>query len=148
MRKSIQILTILVVALLFTNCDNDDGNAPNETACNYKGFSYLDTSDNTQILVPEADIGTQFFPNASNGPNGSPGFEIVSNATPNAFFFTTDAIVLNQTGTGRLTLNNGQEQVVTVTNQRAGTAVGEEVRLDVVLGSIEVEFCVVIDEVL
>lgn len=147
-KKRIQLLVILVLALVFTNCNNDDGNATNETDCNYEGFSYLDSSNNDQILVPETDISTQFFPNASNGPFGSPGFELSSFTGPNSFFFTTDVISLNQTGSGRLTVDNGQEQIVTVTNQRAGTALGEELRLDVVIGGLEVEFCVVIDEVL
>lgn len=133
------------------SCNNDDdtnNDATNETECNFQGFSYLDSNSTDQVLVAETDISTQFFPNASNGPFGVPGFEISSNTSPNTFFFTTDVITLNQTGSGRLTVNNGQEQIVTVTCQREGTTVGDEVRLDVVIGSIEVEFCVIIDEVL
>jgi len=148
MKKTTIILCFLC---LITSCNNDDdanNDATNETECNFQGLSYLDTSNLDQILVAETDISTQFFPNASNGPFGAPGFEINSNVSPNPFFFTTNVITLNQTGDGMLTIGNGTEQIVTVTCQREGTAVGDEVRLDVVIGSVEVEFCVIIDEVL
>ena len=138
---------LLILCTLFS-CDNDDGNAANETMCNFQGLSYLDSTNSEEILVSDTDIKTQFFPNAANGPFGEPGFEIVSNTANTSFFFTTNAIVLNQTGIGRFILNNGAEQLATVTCQRAGNMVGDEVRLDVTVGPIEMEFCVSIDEVL
>ncbi|RLJ69134.1 hypothetical protein CLV86_0528 [Lacinutrix venerupis] len=142
---------IIVALVLFTSCNNDDdvnNDATNETQCNYQGFSYLDSNNNDQTLIPESELNTQYFPNASNGPNGAPGIEIVSYTGSTTLFFTTNVIALNDTGTGLITIDNGTEQTVTVTCQRAGTAVGDEVRLDVVNGSVEVEFCVIIDEVL
>ncbi|MBB3124765.1 hypothetical protein FHS04_002292 [Mesoflavibacter sabulilitoris] len=142
---------IIVALVLFTSCNNDDdvnNDATNETQCNYQGFSYLDNNNNDQTLIPESELNTQYFPNASNGPYGAPGIEIASYTGSTTLFFTTNVIALNDTGTGLITIDNGTEQTVTVTCQRAGTAVGDEVRLDVVYGSVEVEFCVIIDEVL
>jgi len=146
MIKLIRYLIVIIVPLL-VSCDNDDNSATNATQCGFSGFSYVDSSNQDQILVADTDIQTQFFPNASNGPFGMPGFEIGSNNGTSSFFFTTDVILVNQTGTGMLSVNNGPSQTVTVTCQRTGTTVGDEVRLDVAIGSIEVEFCVEIDEV-
>ncbi|QCE42348.1 hypothetical protein [Psychroserpens sp. NJDZ02] len=146
-----KITYILVLLCLVTSCNNDDdinNDATNETECNYQGFSYLDNSNNDQTIIAESELNTQYFPNASNGPYGAPGIEIVSFSSSPTIFFTTNVNELNETGTGRLTLDSGEEQGVTVTCQRAGTAVGDEIRLDVVYGNIEVEFCVIIDEVL
>ena len=142
----IRLQTILLLVFTFLSCDNDDGNATNETACNYEGFSYLDTNNNDQTLIAEADLQTQFFPNASNGPFGASGIEISSYVSSPTLFFATNTIAANQTGTGILTIDN-VDYDVTVTCQREGNAVGEEIRLDVTYSSIEVEFCVTIDEV-
>ena len=146
-----KITYILVLLCLVTSCNNDDdtnNDATNETECNYQGFSYLDNSNNDQTIIAESELNTQYFPNASNGPFGAPGIEIASFSSAPTIFFTTNVNELNETGIGFLTLDSGQEQQVTVTCQRAGTAVGDEIRLDIVYGSIEVEFCVIIDEVL
>ncbi|AUC77038.1 hypothetical protein [Olleya sp. Bg11-27] len=146
-----KITYILVLLCLVTSCNNDDdtnNDATNETECNYQGFSYLDNSNNDQTIIAESELNTQYFPNASNGPFGAPGIEIASFSSSPTIFFTTNVNELNETGIGFLTLDSGQEQQVTVTCQRAGTAVGDEIRLDIVYSSIEVEFCVIIDEVL
>lgn len=147
MMKIFRHLTFSLLALFVISCDNDDSSATNATQCDFSGFSYVDSANQDQILIADSDIQTQFFPNASNGPFGMPGFEIVSNSGTSPFFFTTNVIIMNQTGIGMLSVNNGPSQTVTVTCQRAGATVGDELRLDVVIGSIEVEFCVAIDEV-
>ncbi|WP_452227017.1 hypothetical protein [Lacinutrix cladophorae] len=149
--KSIKTLLLIFVLCIFTSCNNDDNannDATNETQCDYQGFSYLDNNNNDQTLISESELNTQYFPNASNGPYGAPGIEIASYTGTTTLFFTTNVIALNDTGIGYITIDNGTEQTVTVTCQRVGTAVGDEVRLDVVYGSVEVEFCVIIDEVL
>lgn len=143
----IKIIFLVVILYSVISCNNDN-NTTNETECNYQGFSYLDGNNNDQTILPEAELNTQYFPNASNGPNGVPGIEIASYTSSPTLFFTTNVIDLNNTGNGLITIDGGQEQSVTVTCQRAGLAVGDEVRLDVVYGSVEVEFCVIIDEVL
>ncbi len=144
------VLLIILTATLFFSCDNDDGNAPNESQCDYQGLSYVDTSDNTQILIPEANLNTQFFPNASNGPFGLPGVEIAGTAPNGDFiFFTTDAITVGAIGTvGEYSVNGVIQNGPIVTCQRAGNTVGEEFRYDLSYGTIESEFCVIIDEVL
>ncbi|MBU2938771.1 hypothetical protein KO494_04365 [Lacinutrix sp. C3R15] len=144
-----KLFKILIISLLFfTSCNNDDGNATNQSNCDYQGFSYLDTSSNDQTILPESELNTQYFPNASNGPYGAPGIEIASFTSSPTLFFTTNVIDLNEIGTGLISIDGAELEAVTVTCQRAGTLVGDEVRLDVVYGSIEVEFCVIIDEVL
>ncbi|WP_452228553.1 MULTISPECIES: hypothetical protein [unclassified Lacinutrix] len=148
MKSIFKITVVLVLALSFFNCDNDDNNATNTNVCSYQGFSYLDGNSNDQTIIPESELNTQYFPNASNGPYGAPGIEIASFTGATTLFFTTNVILLNEIGEGRMTIDGGVEELVTVTCQRAGTAVGDEIRLDVVSGSIEVEFCVIIDEVL
>ncbi|WP_159019938.1 hypothetical protein [Algibacter sp. L3A6] len=142
------IFILLLLLSLGTSCDNDDGNATNESQCNYQGFSYFDNNNNDQTLIPEMELNTQHFPNASNGPYGEPGIEIASFTSSPTLFFTTNVIELNETGPGWISINGAELEEVTVTCQRAGTAVGDEVRLDVIYNSMELEFCVIIDEVL
>jgi len=142
------IFILLLLLSLGTSCDNDDGNAINESQCNYQGFSYFDNNNNDQTLIPEMELNTQHFPNASNGPYGEPGIEIASFTSSPTLFFTTNVIELNETGPGWISINGAELEEVTVTCQRAGTAVGDEVRLDVIYNSMELEFCVIIDEVL
>ncbi|WP_291869868.1 hypothetical protein [Maribacter sp.] len=139
-----KLILVLTIALSFLSCDNDDNNATNASACNYEGLSYLDTSNNDQTLIPEASLTTGYYPN--NGGIGVPAVEIYK-TDDISMVFTTNVVTLNGTGTGDLIINNGQNITVNVTCQRAGTAVGEEFRYDVTASGIEVEFCVVIDEV-
>lgn len=129
------------------SCNNDD-DATNQVSCNYEGFSYLDSNNNDQSIVAESELNTQYFPNASNGPYGAPGIEIASFSSSPTIFFTTNVIDLNEVGSGYFLLDGIEEVGVVVTCQRAGSAVGDEVRYDVVYGGVEVEFCVTIDEVL
>ena len=133
-------LSILLLALSLINCNNDNGNAPNQTVCNYQGFTFLDTNNNTQTLIPEADLTTDFFNTSSNGPE----VEIYETNNPGNFNFTTTVTTLNATGTGTLNFN-GNTYTVNVTCQRTGSAVGDELRYDVTASGLEVEFCVIID---
>lgn len=133
-----------LVALLFIafiSCDNDDGNAANQNACNYQGFTYLDTNSNTQTLIPEADLYTDFFNTSSNGPE----VEIYETNNPGNFNFTTTVVTLNGTGTGTLNYG-GNTYTVNVTCQRTGSAIGDEMRFDVSASGLEAEFCVIIDD--
>jgi hypothetical protein len=154
-KKIIAILFLLIATLFIgVSCDNDSSPSPNDNQCNYQGLSYLDISNNTQILIPDADLNTQFFPNASNGPNGSPGIEIAGTASSGEFiFFSTNVISEGSTGTALSFTIDGAEIVnppssIIVTCQRAGTAVGDEVRYDIEISGYEIEFCVKIDEIL
>lgn len=140
MNTPIKPLFLLVFALLLFNCNNDDDNAPNSDKCNYQGFTFLDTSDNTQTLIPEADLTTDFFYTSSNGPE----VEIYNTANPGEFWFVTTVVDENATGTGTLSLG-GVNYAVNVTCQRTGNAVGEEMRFDITANGLEAEFCVIID---
>ncbi|ADV51252.1 hypothetical protein I2486_19765 [Cellulophaga sp. E16_2] len=135
---------VMTVAFCFLSCDNDDGNATNESQCNYEGLSYYDVDNDDETLIPESNLTTTYYPNNS-GP-GIPAVEIYKTDDV-SMVFTTDVVTLNATGTGDLTINNGQTTTVNVICQRAGTAVGEEFRYDITLSGFEVEFCVVIDGV-
>ena len=151
--KNLLPIAFLFLSFLFiiTSCDNDSSPSPNDNQCNYQGFSYLDTSNNTQILIPEANLNTQFFPNTNNGPYGAPGVEIAGTAPNGDFvFFSTNVITEGSSGTANEFRING-EQIpgnIVVTCQRAGTAIGDEFRYDIQISGYETEFCVIIDEVL
>lgn len=142
-----KLLVFFLLIFTVVSCNNDD-DATNQTMCNYQGFSYFDTNNNDQSIVAESELNTQYFPNASNGPFGAPGVEIASFSSSPTIFFTTNVINLNEVGSGYFLLNGIEEVGVVVTCQRAGSAVGDEIRYDIVYGSVEVEFCVTIDEVL
>jgi len=145
--KRLSVIAMLCLGLV--SCNNDDTNATNISACNYEGFSYYDSNNQDQLILPESELSTQYFPNAGNGPYGAPGIEIASFSSSPTIFFTTNVLEENETGIGRIYLNGEVEpQMVAVTCQRTGTAIGDEMRYDVSYGSIEVEFCVIIDEVL
>lgn len=132
----------LTLMFFLLACDNDDGNAANQNQCTYQGFSYLDTNNNTTILIPEADLYTDFFISSSNGPE----VEIYKTAQPGSFYFLTTTVGLNATGTGSLSLN-GNVYNVNVVCQRTGNTVGDEMRFDLTANGLEAEFCVIIDRV-
>ncbi|MGV6846295.1 MAG: hypothetical protein ACWA42_09250 [Lutibacter sp.] len=132
--------TIALLLIITTSCNNDNNPSPNDTQCNYQGFTFLDTNNNTQMVIPETDLTTDFFNTSSNGLE----VEIYQTSNPGDFNFTTTVTTLNATGTGTLNYN-GNTYTVNVTCQRTGTAVGEEMRYDVTASGLEVEFCVIID---
>jgi len=140
--KTILKTIALLLVITITSCDNDSNPSPNDTQCNYEGLSFLDTNNNTQTLIPAADLTTDFFPN-----NGGPGIAAVEIYGGNPFVvFTTNAVTVGATETINL-LVNGTTYSVTVTCQRAGTLVGDEFRFDVTANNVEAEYCVVIDNV-
>jgi len=135
------LVLILLTGTLFNSCDNDSSPSPNDAQCNYQGLTFLDTSDNTQTLIPEADLTTEFFPNSSNGPE----IEIYG-GTPFVVFATT-AVTVGATDNINLIVD-GTSYAVVVTCQRAGSAVGDEFRYDITAGNVEAEYCVVVDTVI
>jgi hypothetical protein len=136
--KTIALLLIITT----TSCDNDSNPSPNDTQCNYQGLTFLDTSNNTQTLIPESDLTTDFFPN-----NGGPGIAAVEIYGGNPFVvFTTNAVTVGATENINIIIN-GTSYPVAVTCQRAGTLVGEEFRFDITANNVEAEYCVVIDNV-
>lgn len=147
MKTPLKMLLTLIVVVTFFNCSNDDdinNPAVNVSACTYAGFTFLDTGNNTQTLIPESDLTTDFFPNSLG--LGMPQIEIFQTSGPSNMVFVTDVVTLNATGTGILQINT-DVYTVNVVCQRAGTAVGDEFRFDVTAAGLEVEFCVVTDGV-
>ncbi|WP_452227019.1 hypothetical protein [Lacinutrix cladophorae] len=139
MKTTIKTLCLLFLTLVLFNCDNDDGDADNQDDCNFAGFTFLDTSDSTQTLIPESDLTTDFYYTSSNGPE----VEIFKTSDPGNFWFVTQ-VVTPGTGGGQLSVN-GTIYNVNVTCQRAGNAVNEEFRYDITASGLEAEYCVLID---
>ncbi|MFD2541703.1 hypothetical protein ACFSSB_05165 [Lacinutrix gracilariae] len=140
MKTTFKTLCLLILTLVLFNCDNDDDNAVNQDDCNFAGFTFLDTSDNTQTLIAESDLTTDFYYTSSNGPE----VEIYKSSDPGNFWFVTLVVTDGQTGGGQLSVN-GTIYNVNVTCQRAGNAIGEEFRYDITGSGLEAEYCVVID---
>lgn len=137
-------ILLLTLTLAFLNCDNDDGNAPNTNVCNYQGLTALIVS--TQTLIPEAQLQTDYFPN-NDGP-GLAAVEIWYTTNPGDTFIVTRALTVGATDSNSEIRIDNQDYTGVVTCQRAGTAVGEELRFDIVLDTgEEAELCVVIDNV-
>jgi hypothetical protein len=139
--KTIKILVLALITItLCVSCDNDSSPSPNDVACNYQGLTFLDTSNNTQTLLPEADLTTEYYPNSSNGPEVE-----IYGGTP-FVVFTTTAVTVGATESTSIIIN-GTTYPITVTCQRAGTLVGDEFRFDLTANNVEAEYCVVIDTV-
>jgi len=140
--------TISLLALIFTvfACDNDADPSPNDAQCNYQGLTFLDTASNTQTLIPETDLTTGHITAGSNGPE----VEVRETANPGNFNFVTTVVTQGASGTGTLNYN-GTTYSVNVTCQRGvtgstGSVVGDEYRFDITASGIEIELCVVQDE--
>lgn len=143
MKTILKTVVIVFISFAIFSCDNDSSPSPNDTQCNYQGLTFLDTSNNTQTLIPEADLTTELFPN--NGGAGIAAVEIYG-GTP-FVIFTTSAVTVGATENINLIVN-GTNYPVTVTCQRAGTTVGDEFRYDVTANNVEAEYCVIIDAVI
>lgn len=140
MKTIFKTILVVLISLTIYNCDNDDGNAVNQDVCNYAGFTFYDTSNNTQTLIPESELTTDFYNTSSNGPE----VEIYKTTDPGSFWFVTTVVAANVTGTGTLNVG-GTVYPVNVTCQRTGNAVGEEMRYDITANGLEAEYCVIID---
>ncbi len=77
--KNVFLLTIMFI--LF-NCNNDDGNAPNENTCNFEDL----TADinGTITLIPEPELKTDYFSN--NDGLGKPAVEVFYTTKPGSTF--------------------------------------------------------------
>ena len=140
MKTILKTILLFAITLTMFNCNNDDDSAVNQDECNFAGFTFLDTANNTQTLIADADLTTDFFNSSSNGPE----VEIYKTDNPGDFWFVTTAVAENAVGTGSLSVG-GTIYDVNVTCQRTGNAVGEEMRFDVTGSGLEAEFCVVIN---
>lgn len=156
--KTLKLLkTVIPVILLFTatlfigsSCGSDP--LPEQTdPCNHHGWFHDSVVDNADFLIEDTDLSVQFFPNASNGPFGNPGFEISgTNTDGHTFLFITDIITVGGTGTPLSLTDNGMELPGTITLEclEAGTSLGERVRYNIEGPGYQIEICVIIDQVL
>ena len=144
MKTIFKTILLLAVAFSLFNCDNDDGNAPNQNVCTYQGLTALIGS--TQTLIPESDLQTDYFPN-NDGP-GQPAVEVWYTTDPGNTFIVTRALTVGAVDTNPEIRINDVDYTGTITCQRAGNALGDELRFDIVLsGGSEGELCVIIDNV-
>ncbi|PKP14554.1 MAG: hypothetical protein CVU07_14280, partial [Bacteroidetes bacterium HGW-Bacteroidetes-23] len=138
----------LLSIFIFASCDNDDGNAPNANSCSFQGLSVEDSNNNTIILISDADLKTEYFPN-NNGP-GIAAIEIFdSTFTGGLTTITTRALTVGAVDSNPGIVIQNVRYFGTVTNQRIdGFSVGDELRFDVIINGLgEAELCVKIDTV-
>lgn len=138
-----------IILILFVHCDNDSTSYENDDQCNYQGLSWVDSANNTTVEISDTALSTKLFASATAGGNPAPYLEIsgVNSAGTSVLFITSQILI--GSSKGKLIIDGGDSQSVNVTCQRAGTAVGDEFRYDVVtLNGLEFEFCVTIDQVL
>ena len=143
--KNILPTIILIVTILFigSSCDNEDDPSPNDNQCTYQGLTFVDMTNNINTAIPESDLTAHFFTNGAGVGLGQ--IEINKTTEPSQYFLSTDIVTLNAVGSGVLRIA-GTDYPVTVTCQRAGTAVGDEFRFDIVgANGEEAEFCGTID---
>jgi hypothetical protein len=135
----------LCLLVLLAGCDNDDNNAPNANICNFQGLSVEDINGNTIVLISDTDLRTDFFPN-NNGP-GMAAVEIFDSTFNGGLtFIVTDALSVGSVDTSPSITIQGVSYTGTVTNQRTGSLVGDELRFDVIINGLgEAELCVKID---
>ena len=145
--KNATTVILFLSAILFigVSCDNDSDPSPNDNQCNYQGLTYVDNNGNINTQIPESDLTTDYFPN-NDGP-GQPAVEVWDNTNPGQTFIVTRALTVGAVDNSPEIRINGVNLTGTVTCQRAGNAVGDELRFDVVVGGGEVELCVIIDNV-
>jgi len=144
MKTTLKSVLLLLLTLTFLNCDNDDDNAANVDVCNYEGLTA--EINGTITLIPENELYTHYFPN-NDGP-GAPAVEVGYTTNLGNTFVVTRALTVGAIDTNPEIRIDDVDYAGVVTCQRANSAVGEELRFDVVLTGVgEAELCVVIDEV-
>lgn len=142
-----KIFILCVSILLSFSCDNDDnGNAPNENSCTFQGATIEDLNNNTQTLIPESDLQTDYFTN-NDGP-GQPAVEVFDTTVPGNTFVVTRALTVGAVDSNPEIRINNVDYTGTVTCQRTGSIVGDELRFDLIINGLgEAELCVIIDNV-
>lgn len=146
MKSILKIILLLVVAVTLFNCDNDDNDAPNTNVCNYQGVTIEDANGNVYTQIAASDLQTDYFHN-NDGP-GLAAVEVWDTTVPGQTFIVTRALTVGAVDTNPEIRINNIDYSGTITCQRAGSLVGEELRLDVVVNSLgEGEVCVTIDYV-
>jgi hypothetical protein len=140
------VLVLISIMAIGSSCDNDSSPSPNDNQCNYQGLTYV-INNNINTQIPESDLQTDYFPN-NDGP-GQPAVEVWDTTSPGSTFVVTRALTVGAIDNNPEIRINGNNLTGVVTCQRAGNAVGDELRLDIVItGGAEAELCVIIDNVI
>lgn len=144
--KNLNRILAIVLCLTINSCDNDDGNAPNMTGCNFQGLTVEDSSGTTITTINEADLQTDYFPN--NDGIGMPAVEVFETTNPGNTFIVTRALTVGAIDNNPQIVINNTTFTGVVTCQLAGNSIGDELRFDIVLSNgNEAELCVIIDNV-
>jgi len=147
MKKVNNLLLVLALLLTLYNCDNDDGNAPNQNTCVFQGLTYEDANQVVQTQIPENQLQTNYFPN-NDGP-GLAAVEVFETTNPGANFIVTRALIVGAIDNNPQIVINNVSYTGVVTCQLANNTVGNELRFDIVLTiGGEAELCVIIDNVI
>ncbi|AUC81852.1 hypothetical protein [Lacinutrix sp. Bg11-31] len=147
MKKILKTVLLFCIAFTFSNCDNDDDTTtPNVDVCSYQGLTFLDVSSNTQTLIPETDLTTDYLTGGSNGPE----IEVYETSNPGNFNFTTTVVDDNTTGISTINYNGNTYLNIATTCQRGvtgttGAVVGDEFRFDISGNGVEIELCIIVD---
>lgn len=146
MKITSKILAFFLLTL-FMSCDNDDNNNPNLNQCNFPGLTVEDASGNIFTQFSESNLQTDYFPN-NDGP-GLAAVEVFETTNPGDNFIVTRALTLGAIDNNPVIHINNVNYTGIITCQRiTGTAIGDELRFDIVVTGIgEGEMCVDIDSV-
>jgi hypothetical protein len=138
LKKTLPILFVIISILFIgTSCDNDANPSPNDQQCNYNGITFVDDANDINTAIPDSDLTTTFYPNANGGAGR---LEIRETANPNDTFLITDVVTDGATGTGIIRfMGTDYPQPIIITCQRAGNAVGDDFRLDIVVPAINTD---------
>lgn len=142
--KKHNLLILLLTAILAfsVSCGPEPDPEPEQDdSCEYQGMTYTDTSNNSTTSTPEAELTTELYSSSQ-----SPSLEIYKTTDPGSMNFSTSVLTEGDSGDGWLNYN-GTGSNVTVTCDKAGTAVGDEFRFSVTGTGFTAYFCVRIDEV-
>ncbi len=146
MKNQFKLLCLVFLLITSFSCDNDDGTAPNTNGCAFAGLTIVDSGGTILGIFAEANLQTDYFPN-NDGP-GAPAVEVFETTNPGDNFIVTRALTVGAVDTNPEIRINNVDYTGTVTCQLAGSAVGEELRFDIIINGLgEAELCVIIDNV-
>ena len=141
-KTNLLILFLTTILVFNVSCVPSPSPQPEQDdSCEYQGFTYTDTSNNNSTSIPEAELTTELY-----NSGVAPTLEIYKTTEPGSMNFSTSILTEGESGDGYLNYN-GTGSNVTVTCDKAGTAVGDEFRFSVTGTGFSAYFCVEIDQV-
>lgn len=116
--------------------------------CNNPGLTLVDANQVLYTHITEADLTTDYFPSINS--SGIAAVKIYETANPTNFSIITNATSVGDVDNSSVIQLSGASYPCTVTCQKAGTLVAEELRLDIVIptfSNAEAELCVGFDNI-